>query len=102
MIKPFNTKNWGGAGAKTRKAGDGQTSPTTVAKPTESSRTIGADPSIARNQVLRTTGNSVITATIISARPPERSSSATAPNISATKNRLHTAKTLNLVLLDGR
>src|SRR5215204_653830 len=126
MIKPFNTKNWGGAGAKTRKAGDGQTSPTAVARPTESSRTRGAEPSITRNQGLRatgsagswagrppararhtqaimsTTGNSVITATIISARPPERSSSATAPNISATKNRLHAAKTLNLVLRDGR
>src|SRR5215204_2414732 len=125
MIKPFNRKNWGGAGAKTRKAGDGQTSPTAVARPTESSRMRGADPSIARNQGLRatgsagswagrppakarhthaimsTTGNSVIIATMISARPPERSSSATVPNISATKNRLHAAKTLNLVLLDG-
>src|ERR687894_1493302 len=106
-------------------AGEGQTSPTAVARPTESSRTSGADPSIVRNQGLRatgsagsregrppararhthatmsTTGNSVITATIISARPPERSTKATAPNISATKSRLHAAKTLNLVLRDG-
>src|SRR5918995_357268 len=126
MIKPFNRKNWGGAGAKTRKAGDGQTSPTTVARPTERSRTSGADPSIVRNQGLRatgsagswagrppararhthatmsTTGNSVITATMISARPPERSTRATAPNISATKSRLHAAKTLNFVRFDGR
>jgi hypothetical protein len=109
-----------------RKAGDGQRSPPAVARPTESSRTSGADPSIARSQGLRvtgsagswagrppakarhthatmsTTGNSVITATIISARPPERSTKATAPNISATNSRLHAAKTLNLVLLDGR
>ena len=108
-----------------RKAGDGQRSPPAVARPTESSRTSGADPSIARSQGLRvtgsagswaggppakarhthatmsTTGNSVITATIISARPPERSTKATAPNISATNSRLHAAKTLNLVLLDG-
>src|SRR5215217_1414969 len=128
MIKPFNARNWGGAGAYTRKAGDGQRSPTAVARPTERSRTSGADPSIARNHGLRatgsagrvpswagrppasarhthatmsTTGNSVMTATIISARPPERSTRATAPNISATKSRLQAAKTLNLVLLDG-
>src|ERR671911_715367 len=126
MIKAFKTTNWGGAGAYTRKAGDGQTSPTAVARPTESSKMSGADPSIVRNQGLRatgsagswagrppararhthatmsTTGNSVITATTISARPPDRSTRATAPNIRATKSRLHAAKMLNLVLLDGR
>src|ERR687898_325190 len=128
MIKPFKARNWGGAGAYTRKAGDGQTRPTAVARPTESNRRSGADTSMGRNQGLRatgsagrlpswagrppararhthatmsTTGSSVITATIISARPPERSTRATAPNISATKSRLHAAKTLNLVLLDG-
>src|SRR5215211_4247450 len=110
-------------------AGDGQMSPTAVARPTQSSRTSGGDPSTARNQGLRatgsagrlpswagrppararhthatmsTTGSSVITATMISVRPPERSTRATALNISATKSRLHAAKTLNLVLLDGR
>src|SRR5918993_1101003 len=129
MIKPFKARNWGGAGAYTRKAGDGQTRPTAVARPTESNRRRGADTSMGRNQGLRatgsagrlpswagrppararhthatmsTTGSSVITATIISARPPERSSRATAPNASATKSRLHAAKTLNLVFLDGR
>src|SRR5215217_882035 len=128
IIRPFNTKNCGGAGAKTRKAGDGQTSPTTVARPTETTRTSGADTSSVRNHGLRatgsagrvpsrdgrppararhthatmsTTGNSVMTATMISARPPARSTRPTAPNISATKRRLHAAKTLNLVPRDG-
>ena len=38
-------------------AGEGQTSPTAVARPTESSSTSGAEPRIVRNQGLRTTGS---------------------------------------------
>ena len=57
MINPFNTKNSGGAGAYTRMAGDGQTKSYNASKSHENNSTIGADPSIVRNQRPRATGS---------------------------------------------
>jgi hypothetical protein len=110
-------------------AGDGKTSPTTLATPTKNKSANGADLRSVRNLALRaagsngsvpdrwgnrparaththatisTTGSSVMMATATSVRSWERSKAATAPNTRVAKRRLHAAKTLNLVLLDEK